>query len=458
MSGQPEPRVFLWGAATSAYQIEGGWDADGKGPSIWDAFCREPGRIAGGDRGDTACDSYHRLDADVELLKRLGAGAYRFSVSWPRIFPKGRGPVNPAGLAYYHRLVDALLGAGIQPFCTLYHWDLPQALQEEGGWENRATADAFVDYAELMFREFHGRIKLWITFNEPFCSSFVGHYYGVHAPGKTDLAAAAAAAHHHLLAHGRTVRLFRELCRKDFASGTIGIAPNITWAEPYTGTEADRLACLRPIQWSWDWFLDPICFGSYPEHLAQWFADRGVRPPIQEGDLAAIRQPIDFVGGNYYCMSVNRDDPSAAGGVLGSSPVDLGWEKSDIGWPLTPEGFTRSLVRIQQKYGLPVYITENGICLNDPDDHRRIVYLDQHLRALARAMAQGADVRGYMAWSLLDNFEWAEGYSKRFGLVGVDFQTGKRTPKPSFEWYRARIAEARDRGEFSLASGVPEKR
>lgn len=433
---------FLWGAATSSFQIEGAWDADGKGPSIWDTFCRQPGRVVGGDRGDQACDSYHRYADDVGLLKDLGARAYRFSVSWPRIFPKGRGEVNAAGLAYYHRLVDALLAEGIRPFCTLYHWDLPQALQDEGGWENRATAQAFVEYASLMFQEFHGKIDLWITFNEPFCSSFVSNYYGVHAPGKTDLGIATAGAHHHLLAHGRTVSRFRELCAIGKASGHIGIAPNITWAEPYADTEADRLACLRPIQWSWDWFLDPICFGSYPEHLAQWFADRGVRVPIEPGDMAAIRQPIDFVGGNYYCMSVNRFDP--AGGLLESTQVDMGWEKSDIGWPLTPEGFTRSLVRIKAKYGnLPLYITENGICLNDPQDDRRIVYLDQHLRALARAIAQGVDVRGYMAWSLLDNFEWAEGYSKRFGLVGVDFETGIRTPKPSFLWYQKWISQNR---------------
>lgn len=435
------PSAFLWGAATSSFQIEGAWDADGKGPSIWDTFCREPGRVAGGDRGDRACDSYHRVADDVALLKTLGVKAYRFSVSWPRVLPRGRGPVNQAGLAYYHRLVDALLEAGILPFCTLYHWDLPQALQDEGGWENRATADAFVDYADLLFREFHGKIDLWITFNEPFCSSFVGHFFGVHAPGKTDLSVAVAAAHHHLLAHGRAVSRFRELCAAGRASGTIGMAPNITWAEPYTDTEADRLACLRPIQWSWDWFLDPVCFASYPEHLSQWFADRGVRPPVLTGDLQTIAQPIDFVGGNYYCMSVNRHDASPAGGLLASRPVDMGWEKSDIGWPLTPEGFTRSLVRIRQKYGdLPLYITENGICLNEPDDPRRIVYLDQHLRALARALAQGVDVRGYMAWSLLDNFEWAEGYSKRFGLVHVDFDTLQRTPKPSYHWYRNWIA------------------
>jgi beta-glucosidase len=441
MSFPAFPKNFLWGAATSSYQIEGGWDADGRSPSIWDTFCRQPGKVVGGDSGDVACDSYHRWSDDVGLLKTLGVGAYRFSVSWSRVLPQGRGRANPAGLAYYHRLVDGLLAAGIRPFCTLYHWDLPQVLQDEGGWENRATIDAFVEYADLMFREFHGKIDLWITFNEPFCSSFVGNYMGVHAPGKTDLQAATTVAHHHLVAHGRTVSRFRELTAAGRASGTIGIAPNITWAQPYTDTEADRLACLRPIQWSWDWFLDPICFGTYPEHLATWLATWGARPPVEAGDLQAIAQPIDFVGGNYYAASVNRHDPTPAGGLLSSTQVDLGWEKSDIGWPLTPWGFTDSLARIAQKYpNLPVYITENGICLDALDDQRRIVYLDQHLRALARAIDQGVDVRGYMAWSLLDNFEWAEGYAKRFGLVAVDFATGQRTPKPSYAWYRAFIS------------------
>jgi beta-glucosidase len=430
------PRAFLWGAATSSAQIEGAWNTDGKGPSIWDTFCREPGRVAGGDNADVACDSYHRYGEDIALLKDLGVDAYRFSIAWPRIFPQGRGAVNRAGLDYYHRLVDAIRAAGMRPFCTLYHWDLPQTLQDEGGWENRATVDAFVTFAELIFREFNGKIDLWLTLNEPFVSAFLGNYYGVHAPGKKDMNAALAVAHHHLLAHGRAVSRFRELAVQGKTSGSIGIAPNITWADPYTDSEDDRQAALRPIQWTWDWFLDPICFGEYPEPLRSWFSDRGYRAPVLPGDLEAIRQPIDFVGGNYYCASVNRYDPSSAGGILSSSPVDLGWEKSDIGWPLTPEGFTKSVVRIHQKYRLPFYVTENGLCLNAFEDQRRIVYLDQHLRALRRAMAQGADVRGYMAWSLLDNFEWAEGYAKRFGLIHVDFETGKRTPKPSYHWYK----------------------
>ena len=435
------PRGFLWGAATSSAQIEGAWNTDGKSPSIWDTFCREPGRVAGGDTADVACDSYHRYGEDVALLKDLGADAYRFSISWPRVLPQGRGAVNRAGLDYYRRLVDAILAAGLRPFCTLYHWDLPQALQDRGGWENRATIDAFVEFADVIFREFGGKIDLWLTLNEPFVSAFLGNYFGVHAPGKKDMNTALIVAHHHLVAHGRAVARFRELAVQGKVSGTIGIAPNITWADAYADTEDDRQAALRAVQWSWDWFLDPICFGEYPEPLRGWFAGQGYHVPVLAGDLEAIRQPIDFVGGNYYCASVNRFDPTPEGGLLSSSPVDLGWEKSDIGWPLTPEGFTKSVVRIHRKYGLPFYVTENGLCLNDFEDQRRIVYLDQHLRALRRAMAQGADVRGYMAWSLLDNFEWAEGYAKRFGLVHVDFATGQRRPKPSFDWYKAFIRQ-----------------
>ena len=438
------PRGFLWGAATSSAQIEGAWNTDGKGPSIWDTFCRQPGKVTSGDTADQACDSYHRFGEDVALLKEMGADVYRFSIAWPRIFPQGRGEVNQLGLDYYHRLVDSLLAVGIRPFCTLYHWDLPQALQDEGGWENRATVDAFVAYADLIFREFQGKIDLWLTFNEPFVSAFVGNYYGVHAPGKTDLNVALAVAHHHLLAHGRTVSRFRELVTANKASGTIGLAPNISWADPFTDSEADKQASLRVVQWSWDWFLDPVCFGRYPEPLWSWFADRGFKIPIEQGDLEAIRQPIDFVGGNYYNSWVHLHDETPVGGVLASSPVDMGYEKSDIGWPLTPEGLSKSVVRIHQKYGLPFFVTENGLCLNDAQDDRRIVYLDQHLRALHRAMAQGADVRGYMAWSLLDNFEWAEGYGKRFGLVHVDFATANRTPKPSFRWYQRWIQAQRE--------------
>jgi len=435
------PRGFLWGAATSSAQIEGAWNEDGKGPSIWDTFSREPGKVVGGDTLDVACDSYHRYAEDIALLKNLGADVYRFSIAWPRIFPQGRGAVNQAGLDYYHRLVDGLLAAGIRPFCTLYHWDLPQALQDEGGWENRSTIDAFVEFSDVVFREFHGKIDLWLTLNEPWCSSFLSNFIGLHAPGKKDMNAAMAVAHHHLVAHGRTVSRFRELTRQGKASGAIGIAPNIAWADPYTDSEADRLASLRTIQWTWDWFLDPICFGKYPELLANWFAEKGYCAPVLPGDMELIRQPIDFVGGNYYNASVSRFDAGPAGGLLSAAHVDLGWERSDIGWPLTPEGFTKSIVRIHQKYQLPFFVTENGICINDLDDQKRIVYLDQHLRALRRAVAQGADVRGYMEWSLMDNFEWAEGYAKRFGLVSVDFATGKRTPKPSYHWYRDFIRE-----------------
>lgn len=444
------PDGFNWGVATSAYQIEGGWNADGKGASIWDNFAHTPGKIAHAHTGDRACDSYHRLAEDLDLLAGLGVKMYRFSISWPRIYPSGRDKINQAGLDYYSRLVDGLLERGIQAFCTLYHWDLPQALQDEGGWETRATIAAYVDFAQTMFKVFQGRIQHWITFNEPFCSAFVGNYFGIHAPGNQDLQTALTVAHHILVAHGRTVKVFRELVANGEASGEIGIAPNLTWAVPYSDTEADRLAALRAVQWSGDWFLDPIWFGHYPEELLSWFADRGFAPPVQPGDFTEIRRDIDFIGCNYYAARLHRFNPEA--GIIASEELNMGLETSDIGWPYEPAGFHDSLLYTVRKYGpVPLYITENGVCINDGPspgeppsrvpDQRRIAYLHMHLASLHRAIANGADVRGYMAWSLLDNFEWAEGYGMRFGLVHVDFSSGQRRPKDSYHWYALTIGQ-----------------
>lgn len=432
------PQDFRWGAATAAYQIEGAYNEDGRGLSIWDTFCRTPGKVKNGDNGDVACDSYHRYKEDIKHMKELGITTYRFSVSWPRIYPQGRGEPNRKGLDYYHRLVDELLQNGIEPFCTLYHWDLPQALQDEGGWNNRATADAFVAFAETMFREFSGKIDKWITFNEPWCSTFLSNYLGVHAPGFRDLQLAVNTAHHVLLAHGKTVQAYRKLN----AGGEIGIAPNITWAVPYRkGNEADRAACLRNIASSLDWFIDPIFFGRYPQNLLEAYERAGAKPPIADGDMETIRQPIDFLGGNYYSASVNRYNPEA--GLLQSEEMSMGYERTDIGWPIDPAGFYDSLRYIRDKYGdVPIYITENGACINDgPEngivrDGRRILYLRQHLISLHRAVSDGIPVKGYMLWSLLDNFEWAEGYGMRFGLIHVDYKTLERTPKDSYYWYR----------------------
>lgn len=432
------PSGFRWGAATASYQIEGAAHEDGRGLSIWDTFSHTPGKVHNGDNGDVACDSYHRFEEDISLMKELGITCYRFSVAWPRIYPNGRGEVNPKGLEFYHRFVDKLLEAGIEPFCTLYHWDLPQALQDEGGWNHRGTIDAFVDYASLMFREFSGKIKHWITFNEPWCISFLSHYIGVHAPGLQDLQTAVNAAHHLHVAHGKTVQAFRALG----VEGHIGYAPNTEWNEPYTDRPEDVEACRRATGWFIDWFFDPVFKGEYPDYLVQWFQDRGATVPIQPGDMETIAQKIDFLGINYYTGRIGRYREGHE--LFHQEPVDPGFDKTDIGWNIYPAGFTNVLTYIHQRYGdIPIYITENGACYNDEPgadgrvrDVRRTDYLRKHLTALHRAMAKGVNVQGYFTWSLMDNFEWAEGYSKRFGLIFVNYNTLERIKKDSFYWYR----------------------
>jgi len=435
------PEGFVWGAATSAYQIEGAWNEGGRGASIWDTFSHQPGRVANNDNGDRACDSYHRLNEDLELLGNLGVNSYRFSLAWPRIFPDGTGAPNTEGVAYYHRLVDGLLERHIEPCCTLYHWDLPQALQDKGGWERRETAGDFEAFVRFVFREFGSTIKFWITINEPWCASFLSHYIGLHAPGKKDLRAGVDAAHNLLLAHAKAVRAFRDSGTK----GTIGLAPNITYATPYSNSTEDRLAALRPAKWSLDWFLDPVFFGHYPEDLVKWLGASGVKPVEMRGDMELIHQPVDFLAANYYTSTVKRYNPEA--GLMQSEEVYLGAERSDNGWEYNPEKLCDALVDLTKRYGkLPFYLTENGVCKNiGPDeqgvihDARRIAYYEQHLASIHRALACGVDVRGYYAWSLLDNFEWADGYTNRFGLVWVDFSTGRRVPKDSFHWF-ARVA------------------
>ncbi|WP_163578857.1 GH1 family beta-glucosidase [Gracilibacillus saliphilus] len=435
------PKDMQWGTATASYQIEGAANEGGRGVSIWDTFSKTPGNVVNGDNGDVACDSYHRYEEDVELMKDLGIDVYRFSVAWPRIFPNGTGEVNQEGLDYYHRLVDKLLENGIEPMCTLYHWDLPQALQDKGGWGNRETIDAFVDYAELMFKEFSGKIKKWLTLNEPWCISFLSNFIGVHAPGNQDLQLATQISHHLLVAHGKTVQKFRELGN----DGEIGFAPNTTWLEPYSNRQEDIDACNREIGWYIEWFMDPVFKGTYPDFMVDWFKKKGVELDIEDGDMETINQPVDFLGINYYTGHIARYKENE--GLLDWEMVEMNYDRTDIGWPIFPEGFYNVLMRIKDSYGdIPIYITENGSCYNDePEngsvkDSGRINYLQQHLTALSRAIASGVNVKGYITWSLMDNFEWAEGYTMRFGIVHVNYRTLERTKKDSFYWYKQTIA------------------
>ncbi|MCZ0703111.1 beta-glucosidase [Natronobacillus azotifigens] len=435
------PEEMKWGTATASYQIEGAANIDGRGQSIWDAFSKTPGKIVNGDNGDIACDSYHRFEEDIKIMKDLGITTYRFSIAWPRVIPQGVGDVNQEGLDFYHRMVDCLLENEIEPMCTLYHWDLPQALQDKGGWDNRETIDAFVEYAELMFKQFEGKIKYWITFNEPWCASFLSNYIGVHAPGFQDLQLATNVAHHILVAHGKTVKKYRGLNSKE---GQIGYAPNVEWNEPFSNRQEDIDACRRASGWFIEWFMDPVFKGEYPSFMTEWFKEKeGVTVPVLEGDMELISQPIDFLGINYYTGSVSKHTD---GGLLHHEQVDQGYQKTDIGWNVFPEGFYKVLVYIKDRYGnVPIYITENGSCYNDEPvngvvkDEGRITYLRQHLTALRRAMHSGVNIKGYMTWSLLDNFEWAEGYSMRFGIVFVNYRTLERIKKDSFYWYKQTV-------------------
>lgn len=434
------PKEMKWGAATAAYQIEGAASEDGRGLSIWDTFSKTPGNVRNGDNGDVACDSYHRYKEDVQIMKELGINVYRFSISWPRIFPAGTGEINQKGLQYYHDLVDELLEKGIEPMCTLYHWDLPQALQDQGGWENRKTVDAFADYAEQMFKEFNGKIKKWITINEPWCVSFLSNFIGIHAPGFQNLKLATDISHHLLLAHGKAVARFRDLK----VEGSIGYAPNLEWLEPFSSKQEDIDACNRGMGWFIEWFFDPVFKGRYPDFMLEAFGEHGVVPAIQAGDMEIISQKIDFVGINYYTGSVGRYKKDTD--LFDLEKVDIGYEKTDFDWNIYPEGFYKVLLKIKDQYGaIPIYITENGACYNDEvengrvKDQGRIDYLKQHLTSLKRAMDSGVQIKGYLAWSLLDNFEWAEGYHKRFGIVHVDFNTLKRTKKDSYYWYKQTI-------------------
>lgn len=446
------PDGFLWGAATSAYQIEGAVTADGRVPSIWDALCRVPGAVHEGDTGDVAADHYHRYREDVALMGSLGLRAYRFSVAWPRVMRHaGRGPasVNEVGLDFYRRLVDELLAAGIEPVATLYHWDLPQPLQDAGGWPARDTARRFAEYAAVVFDALHDRVPMWATLNEPWCSALLGYAEGVHAPGIRDAGQATRAIHHLLLGHGLAVEAMREIDPRPRQGIVLNLTPvRSALPDPDESLREGlrRVDGLRNRVWT-----EALLRGRYPDDVA---ADLGALGglPVDPDDLEVISTPLDWLGVNYYNDELVRAEP---GGRLGHTPgaldvaaADAGPEVTDMGWPITPDGLRDLLVGLAATYPdlPPLYITENGAAYDDPvtdgavHDDRRIRYLDAHLRALHEAIAAGVDLRGYFAWSLMDNFEWARGYEMRFGIVHVDYATQARTPRDSALWYRDVIA------------------
>ena len=440
------PPNFIWGAATSSYQIEGAWDVDGKGESIWDRFARTPGKVSDGSNGDVACEHYYRYADDVALMADLGVQAYRFSIAWPRILPDGRGQVNQAGLDFYSRLVDTLLAANITPFATLYHWDLPQALQDSGGWPARATAEAFVEYADVVSRHLGDRVKQWITINEPWCVAFLSHQIGEHAPGWQDWPAALAASHHVLLAHGLAVPVIRA----NSADAAVGITLNFTPAAPASPSRADFEATRWFDGYFNRWFIDPLYGRGYPADMVADYTAAGHLPNgldfVQADDLHAIGALTDFLGVNMYTREVMRaqDAEENLPQTLFAAPPE---ERTDIGWEVHPESLYRLLLRLYAHYPIDkLYITENGAAYNDApdangriDDQRRVTYLRDHLAACHRAIQAGVPLEGYFQWSLMDNFEWAKGYEQRFGMVWVDFETQQRIPKASAEWYQDAI-------------------
>jgi beta-glucosidase len=440
------PAGFLWGAATASYQIEGAAHDGGRGDSVWDMFSHTEGKVANRHNGDVACDHYNRVEQDVAMMVELGLKTYRFSIAWPRVIPDGRGKVNAEGLAFYHRLVELLLDNGIEPCPTLFHWDLPQGLEDIGGFRNRDTVSWFGDYAALMAQELGDKVTMWSTFNEPWCYAYLGHAAGIHAPGLVDPKAAVTVAHHELLAHGLAVQAMRAE-RADLRLGIV-INPSNVVREGTPPAPDDQILRIDGIHNRW-WF-DPILKGSYPDDLMDAFGE--LAEAVQPGDVEQIAQPLDWIGINYYFdIQVRGTTTGEATKRMLAYPTVTGVTQTeeqpvhtDMGWPITPDGFTSLLVRLHTDYPNmpPLYITENGCAYDDPvrDGHcadpRRIEYLDLHLRALKDAIDDGVDVRGYYQWSLMDNFEWALGYDKRFGLVHIDFDTLERTPRDSAYWFR----------------------
>jgi beta-glucosidase len=466
------PASFLWGAATASFQIEGATREDGRGPSIWDRFCATPGCVKDGDTGDVAVDHYHLMERDVELMARLGLSAYRFSIAWPRVLPEGRGAVNARGLDFYDRLVDKLLAHGIAPVPTLYHWDLPAALEDEGGWLNRGTALAFAEYAEVVARRLGDRVPSWITLNEPWCAAYLGYGTGSHAPGLRSMAAAMTAGHHMLLGHGLAVPRLRELARP---GSQVGITLNLTPIYAADRRTETLIAQQQADRFHNRWFLDPIFVGAYP---ARFFERLDVAAPaIAEGDLETIAAPLDFLGVNYYSrLMIRAESEDATGDQPRTGPYFngqivgplAGSSYTAMGWEIYPEGLVDLLLRLHQEYSPPaILITENGAAYDDVWDGgervldlKRREYLREHIQALAVALMLDVPVQGYFAWSLMDNFEWAEGYSRRFGMVYVDYPSRRRIVKESGRWYADFLATHRaqaraDESAAGLEPGVP---
>ncbi|HCR71684.1 MAG TPA: beta-glucosidase [Anaerolineae bacterium] len=436
------PKDFIWGAATASYQIEGAYNEDGRGESIWDRFSHTPGKTLDGDTGDVACNHYHLWRDDIKLMKGLGLKAYRFSIAWPRILPSGTGSINEAGIDFYSKLVDELLEVGIKPYATLYHWDLPQALQDKGGWPARMVVDAFVEYTDIITRALGDRIKDWITLNEPWVSAFVGYQDGRHAPGHTSRDEAILASHHLLLSHGRSVPVIRS----NVKDANVGITLNLTPKVPASPSIADKKAAFWEDGYVNRWFLDPISSRGYPEDMVKSYnKDMSF---VQQGDMEEIEVPIDFLGVNYYTRNIARSQVVPESENLPQTVFREG-QITEMDWEVYPQSLYDLLGRLHFEYNFPsIYITENGAAFPDEvngngevHDPSRVAYLQGHLESVNKAIQVGVPVHGYFVWSLLDNFEWGFGYSKRFGIVHVDYKTQKRTLKSSAKWYQNKIQE-----------------
>jgi len=449
------PKDFVWGTATSSYQIEGASDLDGKGPSIWDAFCSIPGKINNNETGDVACDHYHKFKEDIKLMKNMGVKAYRFSIAWSRIMPTGKGAVNEKGIQFYSELIDELLKADIVPWVTLYHWDLPLALQlENDGWLNKDITEYFKEYADVCFDKFGDRVKNWITLNEPWVVSILGYGQGVFAPGRVSNSEPYLAAHNLIIAHAKSVKLYRE--KYAHQKGEIGISNNCDWREPLTDSKEDKEAAERALEFFIAWFADPIYKGDYPKVMKERLKER--LPSFSEEEKELIKGSSDFFGLNHYTTmyAANSDGitkevaVNGNGGISEDQDVDLSvnkdWKVTLMGWAVVPWGCKKLLKWIDKRYNQPnIYITENGCAYPDKlidgeiDDQERLEFYQEYLKACQEAIAEGVNLKGYFAWSFMDNFEWALGYEQRFGLHYVDFETLERIPKKSAHWFKKAI-------------------